>query len=70
MEQTLDFHFDLLADVRLAIVDDDHRAVGHVANALAFVLALANDFQAQHFAGEQDDFEVFGDLVKVHIADL
>ena len=54
----------LLADVRLAVVDDDHGAVGQIADALALVLAFADDFQMQNFAGKHH-FEAIGDFVKV-----
>ena len=54
LEQALDLDFDLLADVRLAVVDDDHRAVGQIADALALVLAFADDSQLQDFAGQQN----------------
>ena len=47
--RALDLDLDLLADVRLAVVDDDHRAVGQIADALALVLAFADDFQLQRF---------------------
>ena len=70
MQQALNFHFDLLADVRLAVVDHDHRAVGHIADALAFVLAFAHDFQAQNFTGKQNHFEALGDFMEVDIVDF
>ena len=70
LEQALDFHFDLLADVRLAIVDDDHRAVGQITDALALVLAFTDDFQLEDFAGQEDDLEALGNLVQVDAIDL
>ena len=54
LEQGLHLGFDLLADVGLAVVDHDHRAIGQIADALALVLAFAHDFQVQNFAGQQD----------------
>jgi hypothetical protein len=39
------------------LVTTDHRAVGQIADALALVLAFADDFQLQDFAGQQNDFQ-------------
>ena len=70
LEEGLDLDFDLLADVRLAVVDDDHGAVGQIADTLSLVLAFAHDFQLQGFAGEQNHLEAFGDLMEIDVADL
>ena len=70
LEQGLDLDFDLLADVRLAVGDDDHRAIRQIADALALVLAFADDFQLEDFAGQQDDLEAFGDFVEVDATDF
>src|ERR1700734_1999290 len=40
LAQVLHLHFGLMADVWLAVVDDDHRAVGQIANTLSLVLAF------------------------------
>jgi hypothetical protein len=41
--QGLDLRLDLLSDALLRLVDHDHRAVGQVTDALAFLLTLAHD---------------------------
>ena len=45
LEQGLHLGFDMLADMGLAVVDDDHRAIGHITDALSLVLAFADNFQ-------------------------
>ena len=53
----------------LRVVDHDHRAVGQVAHALALVLAFADDAQGEHFAGQQDHAQRFGQVVQVDVID-
>ena len=55
LEEALDLNFDVLADGGVAVVDDDHRAIGQVTDALAFVFALADDSEVEDFTGQKDD---------------
>ena len=70
LEQGLNLGFNMLADEGLGVVDDHHRAIGEITDALSLVLAFADDFQVQGFTGEQNDFEAFGDFMEVHVIDL
>src|ERR1035437_6547010 len=69
LDGALHLRVNLLADVGLGVVDDDHSAVGEVADALAFVAAFADDFQFQNFAGEQRGFHEPADFVQVEAGD-
>lgn len=51
LKEALDLDFDLMADGGVAVVDDDHGAVGKIADALAFVFAFADDAEVEDFAG-------------------
>lgn len=44
LEQGLDLDLDLLADVRLAVVNHDHGAVGQITDALSLVPAFTHNF--------------------------
>src|ERR1019366_1122991 len=70
LELALDLHFDLLAHRAMGVVDHHHRAIGQIANALAFVLAFADDAQGDRFARQEDDPERFGQVVQVDVIDL
>ena len=52
LEKALDLDFYVLADGGLAVVNDDHGAVGQVTDTLAFVFAFANYTEGKHFAGQ------------------
>jgi len=69
LEEALDLDFDVLADCGLAVVDDDHGAVGQIADALPLVFAFADDAEGKHFAGQQDDAHGLGHFVKVDVVD-
>ena len=58
-----------LADMRLAVVDDDHGAVGQIADALAFVAAFADNFELHGFAGNQRGLHQVADFVQVDAND-
>jgi len=55
LKEALDLDFDVLADGGVAVVDDDHSAVGQVADTLALVFAFADDAEGKDFAGQKDD---------------
>src|SRR5487761_2541416 len=46
--------FDGGLHVCLAVLDDDHRAIIQVADALAWLLALLHDLDSHVFAGQQN----------------
>ncbi len=54
LEEALDLDFDVLTDSSVAVVDDDHGAVGEVADALAFVFTFADDAEGKNFAGQEE----------------
>jgi len=61
---------DLLADVRLAIIDDDHRAIGQIADPLSLVAAFAHDLEMHHFTGNHRRLHQVRDLVQIYAFDI
>ena len=60
---------ELVADEARAALDDDHRAVVQVADALAGLLALGDDLDPQRVAGQQRRLQRVGQRVDVQDAD-
>ena len=69
LEQALDLDFDVLTDRSVTVVDDNHGAVGQVADALAFIFAFTDDAKGKDFAGQKDDAHGLGHFVEVDVVD-
>jgi hypothetical protein len=61
---------DVFADVLAAALDDDHRAVLEVADALARLLARLDDANFERFSRHKDGLEGVAQLVEVDDADV
>jgi hypothetical protein len=67
LKEALDLDFDVLTNGGVAVVDNDHGAVGQVANALTLVFAFTDDAKGEHFAGQKDDTQGLGHFVEVDV---
>src|SRR5437879_3164392 len=67
LHQALHLDFNLLADEAVGVVHHHHGAVVQVTDALPFVLAFADDPEAEHLAGQNRRFHGPGHFMDVDV---